>query len=125
VVISRRSSMLDESSSCCVHTRAVGRLSRMDDQHVGTGQLLRDEVVPARGGGAWLVEMGQRIRITDIEGSAIGDFVCFNANNLDERLSQARTKANQGRLMITTGHHLYTRDNNIIFTIDTDTYGVH
>jgi uncharacterized protein len=97
----------------------------MDDQRVGTGKLVHDEVVAARSGGAWLVEMGQRIRITDIEGSAIGDFVCFNANNLDERLSQARTKANQGRLMITTGHHLYTRDNNIIFTIDTDTYGVH
>jgi len=97
----------------------------MDDHRFGTGNLLHDEIVAARSGGAWLVKTGQRIRITDIEGAAIGDFVCFNANNLDERLSQARTKANQGRLMITTGHHLYTRDNNIIFTIDADTYGVH
>src|ERR671927_261876 len=81
------------STSTVFPRRDAGRtIVAMDENRVGTGELLHDEVVPARGGGAWLVEMGQRIRITDIEGAAIGDFVCFNAHNLDERLSQARTK---------------------------------
>lgn len=91
----------------------------------GAGKLLVDDVVPAREGGAWMVRRGQRMRIIDIEGEAICDFVCFNAANFDERFSQARTKANQGRLMITTGHHLYSRDNNVMFTIVEDTYAVH
>lgn len=109
----------------------------MDNQIAGTapsepaggaqhaGKLLVDDFVPAREGGAWMVKRGQRMRITDVEGAAICDFVCFNADNFDERLSQARTKANQGRLMITTGHHLYSRDNNVMFTIVEDTYAVH
>jgi len=87
--------------------------------------MLIDETVPGRVGGAWQVKKGQHIRITDVEGGAIGDFVCFNLNNLDERFSQARTKANQGTLFITKGHHLYSRDNNVILTITDDTYGVH
>ncbi|HLI12322.1 MAG TPA: urea carboxylase-associated family protein [Alphaproteobacteria bacterium] len=88
-------------------------------------KIVTDVVVPGRQGGAWVVKKDQRIRITDVEGSAIGDFVCFNANNVRERFSQARTKANQGRLMITTGHHLYSRDNNVLLSIVEDTYGIH
>jgi uncharacterized protein len=84
-----------------------------------------DQVVPGRGGGAWTVKKLQHIRITDLQGGAIGDFVCFNAGNLKERFSQARTKANQGKLLITRGDHLYTRDNNILLTIVEDTYGIH
>src|SRR5690625_2071583 len=87
--------------------------------------ILSDETVPGRVGGAWQVKKGQHIRITDVEGGAIGDFVCFNLNNLNERFSQARTKANQGTLFITKGHQLYSRDNNVILSITEDTYGVH
>ena len=84
-----------------------------------------DLTLPGRGGGAWLVRAGQRIRITDVAGSALGDFVCFNAANLRERFSQARTKANQGKLLVSKGDHLYTRDNNVLLTIVEDSYGIH
>lgn len=84
-----------------------------------------DTVVPAREGGAWVVKRGQHIRVGEVQGGAIGDFVCFNANDLRERLSQARTKCNQGKLLVTTGHHLYSRDNNVFLTIVEDTYGIH
>jgi len=84
-----------------------------------------DVVVPARAGGAWVVRQGQHIRVSEIEGGSIGDLVCFNANNLRERFSQARTKCNQGRLLITKGHHLYTRENKVLMTITEDTYGIH
>ncbi len=51
--------------------------------------------------------------------------MCFNADNLAERFSQARTKANQGKFTITTGDHLYSRDNNVMLTIVEDTYRDH
>ena len=90
-----------------------------------TTKIATDVVVPARDDGAWVVKQGQHIRVSEIEGGAIGDFVCFNADNLRERLSQARTKCNQGRLLLTTGHHLYTRENKVLLTIAEDTYGIH
>src|ERR1700736_1397704 len=88
-------------------------------------RMIADEPIPARHGGAWLVKPGQHIRIIDIEGGQICDFVCFNADRLSERFSQARTKANQGKFMISTGDHLYSRDNNVMLTIVEDTYRDH
>jgi uncharacterized protein YcgI (DUF1989 family) len=86
---------------------------------------LVDDYIPARKGGAWVVEKGQRIRIIDVEGAAICDFVCFNADNLRERFSQARTKADQGKFAISLGDRLYSRDNNVFLTIVADTYRDH
>ncbi len=87
--------------------------------------ILEDVVLPGRHGGAWTVKKGQHIRIIDVEGAPIGDFVCFNANSLTERFSQARTKANQGKFLLSEGDHLYSRDNNPILSIVEDTYGIH
>jgi uncharacterized protein len=69
-------------------------------------KILQEATIPGREGGAWLVRRGQHIRVTDLEGGPVADFVCFNANNLNERFSQARTKANQGKFLITKGDHL-------------------
>ncbi len=90
-----------------------------------SGRLIADDLIAARSGGAWLVEPGQHIRVIDVEGGQICDFVCFNADDLGERFSQARTKANQGKFTISTGDHLYSRDNNIMLTIAEDTYRDH
>ena len=49
--------------------------------------VLEEVIIPGREGGAWLVKEGQHIRVIDVEGGPVADFVCFNANNLDERLS--------------------------------------
>jgi uncharacterized protein YcgI (DUF1989 family) len=87
--------------------------------------IIEDVTLPGREGGAWVVEKGQHIRVIEVEGGAIGDFVCFNADKLSERFSQARTKANQGRFLLKPGDHLYSRDNNPILTITEDTYGIH
>ena len=89
------------------------------------GRMIADDLIPARHGGAWLVNRGQHIRVIDVEGGQICDFVCFNADRLDERFSQARTKANQGKFAITVGDNLYSRDNNVMLRIVEDTYRDH
>ena len=65
--------------------------------------IIEDVTLPGREGGAWVVEKGRHIRIIDVEGGPIGDFVCFNADKLSERFSQARTKANQGKFLLAVG----------------------
>lgn len=88
-------------------------------------KLLTDTVVAARTGKAFVVKKGQHIRVIEVEGGQIGDFVAFNADNLRERFNQARTKANQGKIRITTGDKLYSKSNSVLLTIVEDTYGIH
>lgn len=98
---------------------------RGNERRRTTINIIEDVTLAGREGGAWLLKEGQHIRVIDVEGGPIGDFVCFNANKLSERFSQARTKANQGKFLLAVGDHLYSRDNNPILTITADTYGIH
>ena len=88
-------------------------------------KVLTESVVPARTGKAFLVKRHQHIRVLQLEGHQVGDFVVFNANNLRERFNQARTKANLGKITVTTGDRLYSKLNNVLLTITEDTYGFH
>lgn len=85
--------------------------------------LIEDVLIPKNTGGAFTLRKGQRIRII---GQSVVDFVAFNLDNLRERFSQARTKANQGKIFISTGDKLISMSNNVILTIVEDTYeGTH
>ena len=65
-------------------------------------QLILDQQLAPRTGWAGVVRRGQRLRIVEVDGGQIGDFVVFNATNTRERFDQGRTKANQGRIFIST-----------------------
>lgn len=73
-------------------------------------------------GYAFDMEAGQSVRITS---QTIIDFVCFNRDNLRERFDQARTKANQRKIFITTGDQLISKLNNPMMTIIEDTFEGH
>lgn len=88
-------------------------------------QLVLDQSLPPRTGWAGVVTRGQRLRVLEVDGGQIGDFVAFDAHDLRERFDQGRTKANQGRILITKGHVLYSKSNAVLMTITEDTYGVH
>lgn len=62
---------------------------------------------------------GQRVKV---EGSTIIDFVAFNLHDILERFDQARTKANQGKIFISTGDWLYSKRNNKMMQIVEDTF---
>ena len=70
-------------------------------------------------GFAFDLNAGQSVRITS---QSIIDFVCFNRTNLRERFDQARTKANQRKVFILTGHVLVSKLNNTMMTITEDTF---
>lgn len=73
-------------------------------------------------GYAFDMEAGQCVRITS---QTIIDFVCFNRDDLRERFDQARTKANQRKIFISTGDQLISKLNNTMMTIVDDTFEGH
>jgi uncharacterized protein len=73
-------------------------------------------------GYAFDMEAGQCVRITS---QTIIDFVCFNRDNLRERFDQARTKANQRKIFISTGDQLISKLNNTMMTVVDDTFEGH
>lgn len=87
-------------------------------------KTIEEVTVTRNTGKAFTVRTGDHIRIY---GMTIVDFVAFNLHNLRERLDQARTKANDGKVFVSTGDKLYSKANNVMFTICEDTFneGTH
>jgi len=83
------------------------------------GKMLWERQLERNTGFAFDVAAGQSIRITS---QTIIDFVCFSRENLRERFDQARTKANQRKVFISTGDLLISKLNNTMMTITADTF---
>ncbi len=83
------------------------------------------QVVPPRGGAAFLVARGQRFRITDLEGRQVSDLVVFSKDDSTERLSQGNTRKLNNTWLLTTGHRLYSTKCRPLLTIVADTVGRH
>ena len=81
--------------------------------------VLEDVVMPRKTGRSFVVRRGQQLRI---HAESIVDVVVFNHANLRERFDQARTKANQAKLFLTTGDVLYSKFNHVMMTIVEDTF---
>ena len=81
--------------------------------------VLWERDLPRNTGYAFDLKQGQSIRIRS---QTIIDFVCFNRANLRERFDQARTKANQRKVFLTTGDLLVSKLNNAMMTITEDTF---
>jgi uncharacterized protein YcgI (DUF1989 family) len=91
----------------------------------------RDLLIPASHGAACIVRRGETIRIVDVEGHQIGDFVCFNLHHRAEKLSTGETVnfntlAGSGSLHFTVGSRFYSNLQNPMFEIVEDlARGVH
>ena len=82
-------------------------------------EVTQDGIIPHNSGRSFIVKKGQRIRVL---GETTCDLVVFNYDNLWERFDQARTKANQVKVYLTTGDILYSKINGVMMTIVEDTY---
>jgi uncharacterized protein YcgI (DUF1989 family) len=86
-------------------------------------RIIEQFTMPNNTGKSFIVKKGQRI---GIRGYSTVDTVVLNFNNIRERFDQARTKAHNGKVFLTTGDRLYTKWSNVLMTITKDTYkGTH
>ncbi|RZJ51282.1 MAG: urea carboxylase-associated family protein [Chryseobacterium sp.] len=82
-------------------------------------------VIQPRSGTAFVLKKGQRLKITDIQGEQVSDFICFNENDTKEYLSSGRTIDYAETIFLTKGHPFYSNRSNIMFNIIEDTVGRH
>jgi uncharacterized protein len=82
-------------------------------------------IIPPRSGAAFILKVGQKIQITDLQGEQVSDFVCFNLHDKTEYLSSGRTLDYAETLFLTTGNFFYSNRSNIMFEMVEDTVGRH
>ena len=82
-------------------------------------------IIEPRSGVAFILKQGQQLRITDIKGEQVSDFICFNLNDKAEYLSSGRTIDYAETIFLTAGHFFYSNRSNIMFVIKEDTVGRH
>ena len=91
-----------------------------------TGEIVEDTTIPARGSWSGRVERGRTLRIIDLEGCQAVDFLCYDADDPDERYAAADTmKINETGIFLTTGTVLYSVGLRPLFTLTADTCGKH
>ena len=78
-------------------------------------------------GGHWagVVRKGETLTIVDSKGGQGVDFLCYNADQPEERYHAPNTLKAALTLKLTTGHTLYSDDARPIFTITEDTFDGH
>lgn len=89
------------------------------------GVVIREIAVEPGGYLAIEVKKGQVLRIIDMEGHQVADFVCFNLHRLEERLSPQNTIMLNKSIRFTTGHSLFSDEAGKMFTVIEDTAKVH
>ena len=90
------------------------------------GDIVEDTVIAARGSWSRRIERRRTLRIIDLEGCQAVDFLCYNANDPDDRYAAADTmKINETGIFLTSGSVLYSVGVTPLFTITADTCGKH
>jgi len=83
------------------------------------------EIIPPRSGIAFLLKKAQCLKIVDVEGEQVSDFVCYNFEDTREYLSSGRTIDYMGTIFFTKGHSFYSNRSNVMFEMVEDTVGRH
>ena len=83
------------------------------------------QIIPPRSGVSFILKKGQRLKIIDIQGEQVSDFICYNLQDKEEYLSSGRTIDYAETIFLTTGHPFYSNRSNVMFEIKEDTVGRH
>ena len=81
--------------------------------------------IPPRSGTGFILEEGQKLKVIDVKGEQVSDFVCFNLHDKSEYLSSGRTLDYEETLFLTKGNSFYSNRSNVMFEIVEDTVGRH
>tara|TARA_Y100000588_G_scaffold167398_1_gene181251 strand:- start:793 stop:1425 length:633 start_codon:yes stop_codon:yes gene_type:complete len=91
-----------------------------------SGKIVHDEIIPAHAGWSRVIEKGQVLRMVDLEGDQAVDFLCYNAEDHEDRYAAADTmKINASGIFIGKDTILYSINCNPMFAIVEDTCGRH
>lgn len=90
-----------------------------------TGEIVLDEVVPARAPWDALVREGQTLRIVDLEGNQAVDFLMYSATDDAERYSAQDTVAAQGNLFLRAGAVLLSNEGRPMATLTATDVAYH
>ena len=82
-------------------------------------------LIPPRSGTGFILEKGKKLKVIDVEGEQVSDFVCFNLHDKGEYLSSGRTLDYEETLFLTKGNSFYSNRSNVMFEMVEDTVGRH
>ncbi len=88
-------------------------------------QTVHEEIVPARQPWSGVVQAGNTLVITDLEGQQAVDFLCYDANNTADRYSATNTVKVQGNVYVGLGTVLYADSGTALMTVIEDAIGQH
>ena len=89
------------------------------------GEVLHDTIVPACQPWSGKIVKGDVLRLIDLEGQQAIDFLCYNADDFEERYHAPNTIKIPGQIYLTTGSSLWSVRANRLMTITEDTCGGH
>lgn len=84
-----------------------------------------NEVVPAKSSWSGIIKEGQTLTITDLEGQQAVDFLCYDADNTNDRFSSTNTIKIQGNVYIGKNSILYAESGRPLLIVEEDTFGKH
>ena len=82
-------------------------------------------IIPPQSGVAFILKKGPRLKVIDIEGEQVSDFICYKLHDKLEYLSSGRTIDYAETIYLTKGHKFYSNRSNVMFTMVEDTVGKH
>ena len=83
------------------------------------------KIIPPRSGVAFILKKRQQLKVVDVEGEQVSDFICFNLNDTAEYLSSGRTIDYAETIYLTKGHSFYSNRSSLMFKMMEDTVGRH
>lgn len=86
-------------------------------------KIQKQAKIPPQSGASFIVNRGEYLKVTDLEGQQVSDLVCFNKEDIQEWLSSGKTLDYANSLLITKGHSLYSNRSNVMLEVVEDTNG--
>jgi len=86
---------------------------------------METKIIAPRSSVAFEIKKGQRLKIIDLQGEQVSDFICFNRDDTREYLSSGRTIDYTETIFLTRGHSFYSNRSNVMFTMLEDSVGRH
>ena len=90
-----------------------------------TGQVIHDEIVPARAPWLHRVKAGQTLRVVELEGNQAVDFLLYATADDAERYSAQDTIAAQANIFLRTGSALLSNEGRPMMTITATSVDYH